>query len=88
LEIVRHILSYSLRVISSVLILFHVDQAEWDDPPSNTILRIMWKSPESLGMDIYDWATKRGEIIGTVYTFYELLHDDEYSDSGKGILWF
>jgi hypothetical protein len=43
----------------------------------------MWKSPESLGMDIYDWATKRGEIIGTVYTFYELLHDDEYSDSGK-----
>jgi hypothetical protein len=55
--------------------------AEWDDT-TRTILRIMWKTPESLGMDIYEWASKK-EVLGTVYTIYELVSGDEYTDSGE-----
>jgi hypothetical protein len=55
--------------------------AEWDDT-TRTILRIMWKTPESLGMDIYEWASKK-EVLGTVYTIYELVSGDEYTESGE-----
>lgn len=59
------------------------ENAEWDDA-AHTVLRIMWKTPEALALDVYEWASKR-EILGTVYTFYELLSGDEYTDSGSAV---
>lgn len=58
-----------------------LENAEWEDS-TQTVLRIMWKTPEALALDIYEWASKK-EVLGTVYTFYELLSGDEYTDSGK-----
>jgi hypothetical protein len=42
----------------------------------------MWKSPEALGNEIYEWAIKV-DLLGTVFTIYELYAGDEYQDSGE-----
>lgn len=41
----------------------------------------MLKSPEVLASEIYAWASKN-EILGTVYTIYELHSGEENLDSG------
>lgn len=44
---------------------------EWEDPKLRTRCRIMWRKPEQLASDIYDWADANG-FIGSVCTVYEL----------------
>lgn len=56
-------------------------QAEWEDS-SRSALRILWKSAEALGQEIYSWA-KAGELLGTVFSLYELTAGDEYTDTGN-----
>ncbi|RYY82737.1 hypothetical protein EON63_12760 [archaeon] len=58
-----------------------IGNAEWEDQNRSTLL-IMWKSPEVLGNEIYEWASKT-DILGTVFTIYELHSGDEYMDSGR-----
>eukprot|EP01034_Spumella_vulgaris_P022106 gene22106-28205_t len=41
----------------------------------------MWKSPQTLAGEVYSWAA-RTEILGTVFTIYELHSGDENQDSG------
>jgi ESCRT-II complex subunit VPS25 len=53
---------------------------EWQDNSLST-LRVMWKSPEALGNEIYSWASTV-EILGTVFTIYEIHSGEEYADSG------
>jgi ESCRT-II complex subunit VPS25 len=44
---------------------------EWEDPELRTRCRIMWRKPEQLASDIYDWAVSNG-YINSVCTVYEL----------------
>lgn len=43
---------------------------EWEDS-SETRCRILWRKPEQLASDIYDWAEANG-YINSVCTVYEL----------------
>eukprot|EP00980_Cylindrotheca_fusiformis_P004224 scaffold918_cov126-Cylindrotheca_fusiformis.AAC.3 len=43
---------------------------EWIDE-SKTTLRVLWRKPEELATDIYEWAIQNGNI-GSVCTVYEL----------------
>ena len=43
---------------------------------------IIWKSPQQLAGEIYSWACS-ADVMGTVYTIYELYAGDENQDSGK-----
>jgi len=43
---------------------------EWIDE-SHTTLRVLWRKPEELATDIYEWAVQNGNI-GSVCTLYEL----------------
>jgi ESCRT-II complex subunit VPS25 len=45
-------------------------QGEWLDE-AKTQCRILWRKPEELATDIYNWATSSGNI-GSVCTLYEL----------------
>ena len=49
---------------------------EWEDPELRTRCRIMWRKPEQLASDIYDWAVANG-FINSVCTVYEL-HSGEW----------
>lgn len=42
---------------------------------------MMWKSPQTLAGEVYAWAC-RAEILGTVFTVYELHAGDDNHDSG------
>jgi len=44
---------------------------EWDDPQSKTRCRILWRKPEQLATDIYQWAEANG-YINSICTVYEL----------------
>ena len=43
---------------------------EWRDA-NKTICRILWRKPEQLATDIYQWAEQNG-YVGSVCTVYEL----------------
>ena len=43
---------------------------EWEDM-NQTRCRILWRKPEQLASDIYDWAESNG-YINSVCTVYEL----------------
>ena len=51
---------------------------EWEDPELRTRCRILWRKPEQLASDIYDWAVANG-YINSVCTVYEL-HSGERCD--------
>jgi hypothetical protein len=42
----------------------------------------MWRTPEAIAADIYSWA-RSNMYIGNIFTIYELLNNEEYSDSGE-----
>lgn len=44
---------------------------EWEDPDLRTRCRILWRKPEQLASDIYDWADANG-YINSIATLYEL----------------
>ncbi|KAL3802157.1 hypothetical protein ACHAWO_007797 [Cyclotella atomus] len=44
---------------------------EWEDPEIRTRCRILWRRPEQLASDIYEWAAANG-YINSVCTIYEL----------------
>lgn len=44
---------------------------EWEDPDIKTRCRILWRKPEELASDIYDWAEANG-YINSIATLYEL----------------
>lgn len=50
---------------------------EWEDPGVRTRCRILWRKPEQLASDIYDWAVANG-YINSVCTVYEL-HSGEFA---------
>eukprot|EP01032_Pedospumella_encystans_P015358 gene15358-17572_t len=54
--------------------------AEWEDH-NHTSLRIIWKTPEALAGEVYQWALQQ-EVAGTVFTLYELHSGEENQDSG------
>ena len=57
---------------------------EWEDPEVRTRCRIMWRKPEQLASDIYDWAVANG-YINSVCTVYELHSgEDVYGMSFQG----
>jgi ESCRT-II complex subunit VPS25 len=60
--------------------LIKAGNAEWEDG-LRTSLRIMWKSPNVLAAEIYAWAST-AEILGTVFTIYELHSGEDNQDSG------
>mmetsp|Transcript_35112 Transcript_35112/g.35747 ORF Transcript_35112/g.35747 Transcript_35112/m.35747 type:complete len:182 (-) Transcript_35112:120-665(-) len=74
----RKLSSEAIHAIVNYMI--ETGYAEWDDS-EHTRLVIMWKKPEVLAGDIYEWAQKH-YYIDSVFTIYELLSGDEYQDSG------
>lgn len=54
--------------------------AEWEDSNQSS-LRIIWKTPEALAGEVYHWAIHQ-EVVGTVFTLYELHSGEENQDSG------
>lgn len=62
------------------IIISELEHAEWDDE-SKTNLRVIWKTPETLAGEIYNWAQVNG-YTGTVFTIFELHSDEEHMDSG------
>ena len=49
---------------------------EWEDPEGRTRCRILWRRPEQLASDVYEWAVANG-YINSVCTVYEL-HSGEW----------
>jgi len=49
---------------------------EWEDPGVKTRCRILWRRPEQLASDIYQWAEANG-FINSVCTVYELHSGDD-----------
>mmetsp|Transcript_5899 Transcript_5899/g.12463 ORF Transcript_5899/g.12463 Transcript_5899/m.12463 type:complete len:138 (+) Transcript_5899:303-716(+) len=49
---------------------------EWEDPQTRTRCRILWRKPEQLASDIYDWAVSNG-YVNSVCTVFEL-HSGEF----------
>ena len=45
--------------------------AEWIDTDTKTRCRILWRPPEQLATDIYQWAEQKG-YLNSVCTLYEL----------------
>lgn len=43
---------------------------EWQDT-NRTVCRILWRKPEQLAADVYQWAERNG-FVGSVCTVYEL----------------
>ena len=60
--------------------------AEWEENHTKACLRIIWKKPETLAGEIYNWACN-SEILGTVFTVYELHSGEENLDSGSFYYW-
>ena len=44
---------------------------EWEDDRTKTRVRILWRRPEQLASDIYDWAVRNGNV-NSICTVYEL----------------
>ncbi|KAL7431943.1 hypothetical protein ACHAXM_002845 [Skeletonema potamos] len=44
---------------------------EWEDEHTKTRVRILWRKPEQLASDIYDWAVANG-YVNSICTVYEL----------------
>jgi len=44
---------------------------EWMDSPANAQCRILWRKPDQLAADLYQWADSTG-LLGSVCTLYEL----------------
>lgn len=44
---------------------------EWEDEHTKTRVRILWRRPEQLASDIYDWAVANG-YVNSICTLYEL----------------
>ena len=59
--------------------LIKTGHAEWEDG-THANLRIMWKSPDSLANEIYDWASKSA-LLGNVLTVYELHAGEDNQDT-------
>jgi ESCRT-II complex subunit VPS25 len=53
---------------------------EWEDR-SNASLRLIWRTPEALAAEVYTWGCNV-DIIGTVFTVYEIHAGEDYQDSG------
>ena len=75
----RFLTHEAIHVIAQSLVT--AGNGEWEDA-GHTTLRVLLKSPEQLANEIYRWASG-AEVLGTVYTMYELHSGDEYIDSGK-----
>ena len=58
--------------------------AEWADN-AHTSLRMILKSADVLAGELYTWVLKN-ELLGNVYTIYELHSSDDYQDSGNTII--
>lgn len=58
---------------------------EWEDPELRTRCRILWRKPEQLASDIYDWAVANG-YINSVCTVYEL-HSGEGMYLQSVLMW-
>lgn len=58
---------------------------EWEDPDRKTRCRMLWRKPEQLASDIYEWAMSNGHI-GSVCTVYELHSgEDVHGMSFQGV---
>lgn len=44
---------------------------EWEDTQTKTRVRILWRTPQQLASDIYDWAVANG-YVNSICTVYEL----------------
>ena len=65
-------------------LIFH-GYGEWVDEPEKTTCRILWRKPEELATDIYEWAVANGNI-GSVCTVYELHSgEDVHGMSFQGV---
>ena len=53
---------------------------EWIDPPKKTQCRILWRKPEELATDVYEWAVASGNI-GGICTLYELHSGEDISNT-------
>lgn len=58
---------------------------EWEDPDVRTRCRILWRKPEQLASDIYDWAVANG-YINSVCTVYEL-HSGEFARAFQCVIY-
>jgi ESCRT-II complex subunit VPS25 len=67
-KIQRTLSKESVKLIADDLVTH--GYGEWLDD-SHNILRILWRKPEELATDIYEWAAQTGNI-GSVCTVYEL----------------
>jgi len=53
---------------------------EWEDEETKTRCRILWRKPEQLAEDLYDWAVKSG-FVNEVCTMYELHSGEDVADA-------
>mmetsp|Transcript_31692 Transcript_31692/g.48594 ORF Transcript_31692/g.48594 Transcript_31692/m.48594 type:complete len:178 (-) Transcript_31692:87-620(-) len=65
----RELDSTDIKVIMTDLV--ESGHGEWEDPAVKTRCRILWRKPEQLASDIYEWAEANG-FVGSVCTVYEL----------------
>jgi ESCRT-II complex subunit VPS25 len=80
----RSLTPEAIRIIAQSLV--EAGNGEWEDS-AHTVLRVMLQSAEQLANEVYRWASTK-EILGTVYTMYELHSGDEYQDSGQCLFSF
>lgn len=58
---------------------------EWEDPGVRTRVRILWRRPDQLASDLYDWAAANG-YVNSVCTLYELHSGEDVDGESPSIL--
>jgi len=81
-----HLLQLFLSCRNDNILTKNRGHGEWEDPDVRTRCRILWRKPEQLASDIYDWAEANG-YINSVCTVYEL-HSGKFHFHPKTILGF
>ncbi|CAM9213413.1 unnamed protein product [Ectocarpus fasciculatus] len=56
------------------------ENAAWEDS-AHTIARVMWKTPDTIAAEVYNWACQN-DYLNTIFTVFELHSGDEHTDSG------
>lgn len=83
-KIQRRLSKESIDIIMENLI--KSGRGEWIDTETKTTCRILWRKPEELATDIYEWAISSGNISGGICTIYELHSgEDVHGMSFQGI---
>lgn len=79
-------LKYPGEVMTVLQDLIQSGYGEWTTTGDQQAVRILWRKPEELAVDIYQWADRMGLLRGSICTLYELHSgEDVHGTSFQGM---